>query len=137
MGKRKHPEPTLWDHNAYKKTVTSRTFSRVRNGNSLIIRSSHISPAASEAPDIPEPSVDFTPPDSEPGDADHFDNHENVQIPANRDTAESVGIKVKTRARYQNTVCLPPYICYPLAQVALPGCAIDNLGGRISYHLTR
>lgn len=98
--KKRKPAPELYDHN--KKINVVRNFTRVRGGNSLIINSAHVTMDAPETVYLSHPSFAEGPALSDQDDRDLTEDH----VPPNLDSAESVGIKVKAKTRYQNTVCI-------------------------------
>lgn len=97
--KKRKPAPELYDHN--KKTNIVRNFTRVRGGNSLIINSARVTTDAPETVYLSHPSFAEGPAFSDQDNHNHIEDH----VPPNLDNAESVGIKVKAKPRYQNTVC--------------------------------
>lgn len=92
--KKRKPVAKLYDHN--KKSNTVRNFTRVRGGgSSLIINSARVTTHTPE-------TVYLTHPLSSEGPL-FSDSHDDTEghIPPNLDSAESVGIVVKAKPRYQ------------------------------------
>lgn len=103
MSRKRKTAPQLYNHNT--KSNPARTFQRAGNSNSYIIQSSNVTTHANDygkpggSSTFMETVQDYHP--------DNTSFHDDGPVPPNPDSAESVGIKVKPRKRYQNTVCLP------------------------------
>lgn len=119
----------LWDHSTRPSAV--RNFTRIRGSNSLLISSSTVTTNSAPAPVyLPHPSTSANDESLQTGDNDEGPPQLDAHVPSNPNSSESLGIKVKPKRRYQNTVCLPPY-----SPVSCADCYLCSLSGRSSKEL--
>lgn len=99
--RKRKPTHQLYDHNA--KSNSARRFTQV--GNSYVIHSSNVT--TYDENNLTEPDM-WASSSMDIGQEDYNSSNvslqENGDVPPNPDSAESLGIKVKAKKRYQNTV---------------------------------
>lgn len=132
QAKKRKSAPTLYDHN--KRSNPVRNFTRIRGSNSLIIKSAHVTTESAQTSSSSAHHFDDYDPNAAQPDMTYQDGY----VLANPDSSESVGIAVKTKPRYQNTVQLLDLLPALFADdpFLLAGRSAEDLGGRIPHYIT-
>lgn len=114
QSRKRKPVPELYDHN--KRSNPVRNFTRIPGSNSLIVNSARVTTTDTSSTRQSSSSGAH---DTFAQDYDQQDATDQDHVPANPDSSESVGIKVKPKPRYQNTVRFPESIPMSCAECFL------------------